>query len=232
MVDAEALGAERVVLRAQQLGHLRVVHLLLDLAVHEVGGDAVRLGIARHVGKGAEERERALMPATLELVLLLVRCEVGGVARRERPDIARGTRAGEGTRLGVDRLAGGLLLGRDRAVPGGNAEVRRALKDRQLLGLLGHDRDHLDCRRAGADHGNALAGEVHALMRPRGRVVPVTRVAIEALELHNVWHRQAAGRHHEEARLERAAARLDLPAVGVLVPRRGGYLGLELDVAA
>ena len=47
-----------------------------------------------------------------------------------------------------------------------NAEIRRALKHEQSLGLPGDHCNGLDARRAGADHADALAGGLDAFVRP------------------------------------------------------------------
>ena len=86
----------------------------------------------------------------------------------------------------------GPVLGRPR-------EVRRALEDGELGGLLGDDRDRLDARRAGADDGHPLAGEVDALVRPAGRGVDVALEAVGALDVGHLRQRQAPGGHHEVA---------------------------------
>ena len=89
--------------------------------------------------------------------------------RSRRADLARlraGTRRSRPSRSRSYSGSSGALCA-------GTREVRRALEDVQVRGLLGDDRDRLDRRRAGADDADPLAGEVDALVRPVAGVVPV-----------------------------------------------------------
>ena len=52
-----------------------------------------------------------------------------------------------------------------------------------MLCLLGNHRHRLDARRAGADHGDALAGEIDRLMRPVAGVIDLALEAIDALDV-------------------------------------------------
>jgi hypothetical protein len=63
-----------------------------------------------------------------------------------------------------------------------HAEVRGPLEHVQVLGLLGELRDELDAGRARADHADALAGEVDALVRPARAVVPLALEVVEAVD--------------------------------------------------
>ena len=101
------------------------------------------------------------------------------------------------------------------------------------VGLLGDDRDRLDRRRAGADHADALAGEVDALVRPAAGVVRRALEAVDAREVRRVRRRQAAGRHDaERAETSVAALGRDRPAPRRLVEGGRGDARVELDVAA
>ena len=70
--------------------------------------------------------------------------------------------------LGLDLT---LVLGIQERIAGRYSVVRRALEDEEVLRLLGDERDRLNCRRAGADDADALAGEVDLLMRPATGVI-------------------------------------------------------------
>ena len=85
-----------------------------------------------------------------------------------------------------------LLLRRHRPVLGGPREVRRALEDGELGRLTRDDRDRLDGGGAGADHRDALAGEVDAVMRPSAGVVRLALEALGALDVGRLRQRQAA----------------------------------------
>ena len=70
-VDAQPLAADGV-LRREQLGELRVLHLLADLAAHEIGGRAVGLLAHHQVLECAQKGEPAALPALLELCRALL----------------------------------------------------------------------------------------------------------------------------------------------------------------
>jgi hypothetical protein len=61
--------------------------------------------------------------------------------------------------------------------------------------LPGNDRDRLDSRGASADDTDALAAEIHALMRPMARVVGLALEAVDTCEFRHIGRRQAAGSH-------------------------------------
>ena len=120
-----------------------------------------------------------------------------------------------------------------RGVPGGDAEVGRALEHRQLRGLGGDDGDRLDRGGARADHPHALAGEVDALVGPEARVMHLAREALETRDVGHAGNREAAGRHDQERGGEPlAAVRGHRPAVARLVEDRLGHARAEPDVAA
>jgi len=89
-------------------------------------------------------------------------------------------------------LAVGAPVGRDlgpgRGVVRRQAEVGRALEDGDLGGLSGDLRDRLDRRGAGADHRDAAAGEVDALMRPAAGVVGLALEAGGARQVDILGH--------------------------------------------
>ena len=102
-----------------------------------------------------------------------------------------------------------------------------------MRGLLRDLGDQLHAGGPGADDGDALAGEVHALVRPQPGVERVAPEAVAAGELGQVRRRQAAHGGDEEAGREALAVLgVDQPAPGVVVPGRCRDRGPEADVAA
>jgi hypothetical protein len=100
-----------------------------------------------------------------------------------------------------------------------------------MRGGGGDDRGGLDAGGAGADQPDALAGEVHAVMRPAAGVVPMAGEAIQARQLGHVRRRQAADGGDQEARGETLAGfGRDLPPVGGFIVTGAGDAGAELDV--
>src|SRR5262249_61966406 len=135
--------------------------------------------------------------------------------------------------LRVVRLHRALVLRVERRVVGGHAEVRRALEHEETGGLLRDDGDGLDGGRASADHGDALAREVHALVRPVARVVPRALEALQAFELRLLRGGQAPRAHDAEARGDFVAgSRSEQPAIRRLVEDGRGDARLQRDVAA
>src|SRR5712675_3074331 len=61
--------------------------------------------------------------------------------------------------------------------------------------LLGNDRNRLDSRGACPNDPDALAAEVHALMRPMAGVVGLALKGVDAREFGHVGRREAAGSH-------------------------------------
>ena len=135
--------------------------------------------------------------------------------------------------LGIVRLHSPLVLRVQRGIPRGDAEVRSPLEDDQRGGLPGDEGDGLDGGRARADHADALAGEVDALVRPVPGVIPPAREGLESLERGHLRGGQAARRHDAELRRDAVAAvRLNRPAVRRFVEDRRGHSRRELHVPA
>ena len=102
-----------------------------------------------------------------------------------------------------------------------------------MLRLRRDHRDRLDRRRAGADHADAHAGEVHAFMRPVAGVVGLALEARQSLEVRRARVRQRAGRHDDVLRgVALAVVGGHRPAIGALVEHGRGDAGVELDVGA
>ena len=89
-----------------------------------------------------------------------------------------------------------------RAVGGGQDVVGGALEHRQRLGLARDDRDRLHTAGACADHGNALAGEIHAPMRPEAGVVGVALEIVQAREIRHARDGEISRRHNADGGLE------------------------------
>jgi hypothetical protein len=114
-----------------------------------------------------------------------------------------------------------------------NAEVGRALEDRQVVGFLRDHGDRLDGRRAGSDDADALAGEADRMVRPEAGLMAFTRERVETGNVRHLGHRQAAGRHDAESGTG-AVARIGFepPLLRVGVEARGGHAPAETDVVA
>ena len=159
---------------------------IADLAADKFGRQIVGPLVEEQIAKDADKRQPAIGPARLELTLprLFADCEgrfhveieVEAGDRRLRPRPQPGI-IGLHCRL-VFRVQL-LVVCRDRV-------IRRPLEDVEVGGLLGDQRDRLDRRRAGADHADALTGEVHALMRPMTGVVGRTGKPVDAGDLRHV----------------------------------------------
>ena len=230
-IDADALGAQRVAVRREQLGHLRILDGLADPLAHEVGHRVVGLLVDHQVVERVHEIHAAFVPAALVLGAALglghlQRAAVGELI--ERADLARPPAV-----FGVARLPFALRLVAEWAVAAGDAEVGRALEHREVQRLLRHRRHGLDARRAGADHADAPAGEGDRLMRPLAGVEPAALERRQALQVGQQRRRQPAAGHHQVARDDRLATLGgERPAVGLLVEDGAQNLAVEADVAA
>ena len=122
-------------------------------------------------------------------------------------------------------------IGRRRAVVGGQGKVRRALEDGQLGRLLGDQRDRLDAGRPRADHRDALAGEIDALMRPAAGEIDLALEILDAVDLRRLGRGETAGGHDViAAGYAGTAVGLEQPASGRFIPVRRGHLGVEADI--
>src|SRR5215471_1587715 len=96
-------------------------------------------------------------------------------------------------------------------------------------------RDHwdaLDAGRAGSDYANPLAGEIDALARPTGGLVPTALECFQTFVLRRFGSGKAAGREDAEPGRHRCTPiGLDLPAIGMLIKTGGGDARFELDVS-
>ena len=98
---------------------------------------------------------------------------------------------------------------------------------------LGDGLDRLDAGRAGADHGDALAGEIHRLLRPSRGVKRRALEIVAPLDPGQGGRRERADRGDQEARTEAAAVlQRDGPAPRILVVDGRRHPAAKLDIAA
>ena len=171
-VDARPLGAVEVVLRAERFRRLGIAHDRADLAAQELAHGLIRLGVGADVGERPAEREE--IAGLVRLLVLGQALRRGHLQRPQRGHVSRDAGAGHpgGFAVGAGiRVERRLLRGRHRPVLGRPGEVRGALEHGELGRLPGDDGDRLDRRRARADDGHTLAGEVDAVVRPPAGVV-------------------------------------------------------------
>ena len=104
----------------------------------------------------------------------------------------------------------------------------RALVDVEL-GDFGLDRRHdLDRAAAGADHGDALAGEVD-VVAPLGGVEGRALKVLQPRDRRHLRHRELAAGGDQDVGLVRAGAGLEQPAAALLVPAGALHLGAGAD---
>ena len=233
-VHAQALRAQREVLRSEHRRHVLILHDLVDLAPDEVGGGVVRLLVHEEVTEGRHVHQAAHVPVRLEALVTLLwwdlkRLRDGRGAAGSCGDEVLGLAA----EVLEDLLVAVALGLRQRAVVGRDREVRRALEDRDRGRLLRDQRDRLDARRPRADHADALPREVDAVVRPLTRVVGVALEVLEARVLRHPGHREAARGHDAEACAEAITlVRGDVPSGRGVVVVGGGDAGVELHPVA
>ena len=159
---------------------------------------------------------------------------------------AQPTAAGEGQQAElvepVDAVAGGVLQGRPAAVEllalvgDGPVQARHdprwcALEQHQRGGLLLHDGDELDRARAGADHRDPLAGEVHVVV-PTGAVEGRPVKGPHTRHLRVMRFDQPAAAADDDVRRELAPAGRQAPQHGRVVPDPRLEVGVEVEVGA
>jgi hypothetical protein len=90
----------------------------------------------------------------------------------------------------------------------------------------------MDRRRAGADDGHRLAGQVEGVVPARG-VHRDAREAIDAIDVGQIRHGQRAGGVDEESGRKRVTrVQINSPAIGFVVECRCRHLGVEPNLAA
>src|SRR6185312_4552474 len=125
-----------------------------------------------------------------------------------------------------------LRLGVDLAVVQRRAPVRGALEHGEVADFACNGLDGLYARRAGADHGDALALEVDGLLRPTRGVKALALKTVEAFDAGQGRRRQGPDRGYQEARRVAAAVlQCDGPASRVFIIDGCDDTALELDVA-
>ena len=232
-IDAQALHAERIALGRQGCCGLRILHRLADLLAHEVGADLVDAGMDQDVREGLQEAAAAALLPELFVArpLDVARRHLRREGRRRHAAEVGLLEAGE---IGFQPLieAPVVLVGQ-RPVARRYREVGGALEHDELRGRPGDHRDRLHAGRSSADDSDPLAREVDGLLRPPRGVIDLTREVGDAGNIGRVGHRQAAGRHDDEAGAQPVAAiGLDDPAPARLVEGRAGDPGVELDQLA
>src|SRR4029079_7128438 len=133
--------------------------------------------------------------------------------------------------LGIAGLDFLLRFGVDLTVVQRRCPIRRSLEHGEMSDLAGNGLDRLDARGAGADHGDALAGEIHRLLWPAGGVEGFALETVTPLDARQCRRRERADRGDQEAGAVAAAVlQRNRPAPRVLVVMGGRNPALELDV--
>ena len=233
-IDADPLRADRMIVGLQQLRHLGVVDDLGDPVADEVGGGVVGRLVQRDVVIGRGEGQAALLPARavagLPLFGRFLQRALFGQFLIDAVAHFLARHAAYLVVIGAEEIP---LLRRQRRVARRHAEIGGALEHGELAGLLRDDRNRLDARRAGADHRDPLAGEIHRLVRPVPGVIDLAGKVRETLEVRHAGIGQAARRQHDELRPHGLSVRRrDRPVPCALVEHRALHAGIELDIRA
>ena len=225
-VEARPLGAERVVLRAQQLGGVgivtmprifsRIISATTSLAsrLTPVSLKTPRISNSSPASQAASNRWRR---TSGDEVSALNSFTSAGMPPREYFAAWR--------YAARSASSGARFSGRTAPLWAGHREVRGALEHGELRGLGRDERDGLDAGGAGADDRNALAGEVDALVRPAAGEVDLALETLGAGDVGRLRQRQAAGGHHEVAARDGLGAavggrRVHLPPLRTRRPTR------------
>jgi hypothetical protein len=231
-IDRRALRRIRVVDVGQLGCSGRILHDLEDLAAEELAGGVVRCLARQQIAESRAELQPALLPGRFIQGLPLL----GWSVERRSLGNAEGMRVVGLTHdlpdLGRVLLDIALELLRQGRVARRHAVVRGALKHGQMGGSLGDDWSGLDAGGTGADQPHALAGEIHAFVRPLPGVVPASREAFEARDVGNIGRGQAADGGDEELRnVLLACLRAHAPPVRRRIVMRRSHAGVEADAA-
>jgi hypothetical protein len=111
----------------------------------------------------------------------------------------------------------------------GNDPRGAALEHGHLGADLGQARHELDGRRARADDGHTLSGELN-VVPPAGRVEQVTREGLDARQLGDARLGQSPGGKHHGIRRQAPATRRDSPHRPLVVPAETRHRGAEAQV--
>ncbi len=185
-LERHAACAEAVVLRDQLLGDRRILDPLSDLARDEIRDQLVGLAVHQDIAEIAHpDAETRLAVELLPESLAFLLCHLVGGARVGRMDEAAVGLLATLEDLGVIVPDAAHLLLADLGVVQGRAPLGSALEHGQMADRLGHFRDGLYARRAGADHRDALAAETNRFLRP---VMGVAGLALERLDAGDARH--------------------------------------------
>ena len=232
-IEAGPLGTERVIVRAEGRGGLGILDRRADLLADQVGHQGIAVDIDTLVGPELRQDDDQIAggPAGLEAFAALGIVQLPAERRSRRQGHA-GHRPARLLAVGhAILLERGHALRRCRTVMRRQGEVRCALENGEVRGLGGDQRDRLDARRARADHGDALAGQIDLLVRPAAGEVDFALEVADAVDLRRLGRGEAAARHDVVAAGDRRAiACRQMPALGILVPFRFGDRRAEPDV--
>ena len=196
-IHANALGADWVIARAESFGRGRVFHGFTNFAAHEIRRRVIRGLIQQQVAKGTHEGSAAHGPAFFVFRLAFFSADRHGGRVAQAIQNAGAHHACLLPQIGVIALPALFILIIHRAVARWNAEIGRALENRELRGLLRNHGDGLNGRRPGADHRHPAAGEINLVMRP---IAGVELLPFEIGKARNIWQpgRGKAACRHEE----------------------------------
>ena len=172
-----------MVIGGQPLCRIGVLDRLANPVPDEVRGRRVRLEVDADVGERAVEAEPAEGPAILEDRLPLLIRDLEGRLGRGLVREPRDRVAGNVPDLVVALLDVVEVVPVHRVVTGRDGELRGALEDREVLRLLGDHGNRLDAAGTGADHADALPGEVDTVVRPGAGV---ERFALERVAARDI----------------------------------------------
>lgn len=230
-LDAQRVDRDR---RCQLLGDRRVVDPLPHLLPPELVGGVVGLAVEQHVLEGAEpEGEPAHAPDALVGGLALLGRDVQSRHGQEVVVEAAEGRGANGVagRLAVLGLL--LLLGGERLLAHPERQVRRALEDGELGRVAGRLLDDLHATGPGADHPDALAGEIDTGLWPQSGVVALTAEGLQPGDRRDVGLGAETGaRHQEGGPHRRSVGGPHDPLLALLVELGRGDPGVEPDVLA
>src|ERR1700726_2841683 len=214
---AERIGQLRAVLRGDKLlpaaEAVEIVRALPHGHVLAALGTARRIALDALLPRRAPQRRRDL---ALALIVAPARtggqagdCAdagsqpflVGNIERVLRNEII--VEPGEGLGALEEALGKSLLhppvgLVVELPLPHWQRQVRRALEHRELSDVLVNLLDNLHPARPGADDADALALEVHALLRPQAGMVADAAEVLQPLDRRNIRFRGEPGAEHEE----------------------------------
>ena len=233
-IQAQALGADRMVLRRQDFRHCRIAHNAADFLAHELRSGVVRRLAHQQIGVRIKKADAAALGpfgfiGVLAVFLAYVQRRLG--RRGMAGDTERRIQRSKASRF-IFFLVLALFLGIQWRIAGRQAEIGGALKYRQMVRLAGDLRDHLHAGRSGSNHGNPLTGEIHPLLWPQAGMIPFALEVLDALEVRHPGRGQVAARHDAVLRADLfTLVRRDQPAVGVAIEHSGYDAGIQLNIA-